>query len=245
MTTIQSPQHIAIIMDGNGRWAKLRKDQRIVGHHAGVKALKRIVEFAANTNIQALTVYAFSQENWQRPTTEIDFLMTLLESSLESEIKSLHDNHIKLCFIGDRVGLSSKLIQMIEKAEQMTASNQGLKLTIATNYSSHQDIVSACYKIVCAALDEKISLTDINEEFFAQYLSSAGLGEPDLLIRTGGEQRLSNYLLWELAYTELYFTNILWPDFSPEDMQQAIAWFAKRERRFGKTSEQVNVNSYA
>ena len=228
------PEHIAIIMDGNGRWAKKRGLPRIAGHRSGLKVLRKLVEYAVRQRLRVITVFAFSQENWQRPDKEVSLLMDLFMSSLQSEVSDLHKNQVCLNFIGDMTAFSSKLLKLINESEQLTAANAGLILNVAINYSGRWDILQACQKLLENQKNHRIS-----ESILANCLSLKDMPEPDLFIRTGGEQRISNYLLWQLAYTELYFSDLLWPDFSPEHLQQALDWFALRERRFGKISEQI------
>lgn len=235
----KTPQHIAIIMDGNGRWAKKRGMPRVAGHHQGVRALRRIVQYCVNQHIPALTVYAFSSENWQRPAEEVKLLMELFIVSLKREIKMMHKNNIRVRFIGDRMAFPKKLIANIDEAESVTRDNDGLNFNIAANYGGRWDISQACKKLIEETpRDKDISLEEV-ENGLASYMSLQELSAPDLFIRTGGEQRISNYLLWQLAYTELYFTECLWPDFNPDELNSAIDWYQGRERRFGKISEQV------
>ncbi|MCG8378894.1 MAG: polyprenyl diphosphate synthase [Proteobacteria bacterium] len=232
------PNHVAIIMDGNGRWAEKRGLPRIAGHRAGVKALRKLIEFAVEINLNVITVYAFSRENWQRPEREVSLLMDLFMSSLQSEVQDLHKNNVKLKFIGEKSSFSKKLQESINNAEALTSSNTGLCLNVAVNYSGRWDILQACRSLINKTSTNP-DLKDINEEDINKNLSLVDFNEPDLFIRTGGEQRISNYLLWQLAYTELYFTDILWPDFDADQFKLAIEWFEGRQRRFGKTSEQV------
>lgn len=233
------PKHIAIIMDGNGRWAKQRSMPRIAGHRAGVKALRNIVEYASETHIQALTVYAFSSENWQRPQQEVSLLMELFMSSLKQEIVNLHDNNIRLHFIGNQVEFPKKLQQYIHDSEQLTHENTGLQFNIAANYGGHWDIKQALVKIAERIQAGSLTIDAITEQVIAEQVELSDLPEPDLFIRTGGEKRISNYLLWQLAYTELYFTDCLWPDFKVAEFEQALQWYRGRERRYGRTSEQL------
>ena len=228
------PEHIAIIMDGNGRWAKKRGLPRIAGHRSGLKALRKLVEYAVRQSLGVITIFAFSQENWQRPDNEVSLLMDLFMSSLQSEVSDLHKNRVRLNFIGDMSVFSSKLLELINESEQLTAANEGLILNVAINYSGRWDILQACQKLL-----ENHENNCISESMLADCLSLKDMPDPDLFIRTGEEQRISNYLLWQLAYTELYFSDVLWPDFLPEHLQQALDWFAPRERRFGKISEQI------
>ncbi len=232
------PAHIAIIMDGNGRWAKQRGLPRIAGHRAGLKTLRKLVEHAASIELNAMTVYAFSKENWQRPEQEVSMLMELFMTTLQSEIVELHKNNVRLQLIGERTAFSEKLQEAMVNAEKLTAENNGLQLNVAINYSGRWDIVQACQALLLADnFDGTLSEADIE-----RYLCLRSLPEPDLFIRTGGEQRISNYLLWQLAYTELYFTDALWPDFGAAQLDDAILWYQNRERRFGKISEQIKKN---
>ncbi len=234
------PKHVAIIMDGNGRWAKQKGLPRIAGHRAGVKALQKIVNFSAKASIEVLTVYAFSSENWKRPPTEVSMLMELFNSSLQQRFKELHANNVRLRFIGDLSLFPEKLRASIDDAENLTAENTGLVLAVAANYGGRWDIVNAFKTLNKKLNDEVITIDDVNETLIGKFMSLSDLPEPDLFIRTGGEKRISNYLLWQLAYTELYFDECLWPDFDISRMQEAIKWYAGRERRFGQTSEQID-----
>lgn len=233
------PQHVVIIMDGNGRWAKRRNLPRIAGHRAGVSALKGIVRITAEKGIRALTVYAFSSENWKRPGTEVSLLMELFMTSLQKSLDDLNRNGVRLRFIGDLTAFPRKLQELIKSSEKATAENTALELNVAINYGGRWDITNAFRKLAAKIADGEIRAEDINETLVGEHVCLADLPEPDLFIRTGGEQRISNYLLWQLAYTELYFTDCLWPDFGPEEFEKALAWYASRERRFGCTSEQV------
>lgn len=233
------PGHIAVIMDGNGRWAKKRNLPRAAGHHAGVKTLRKLIEHAVEQKLNTMTVYAFSRENWQRPEKEVDLLMELFMTALKSEVKDLHKNNVRLKFIGDRMAFNDKLQKIISDSETLTSSNSGLSLNIAANYSGRWDIAQAVQSITEDIASNKLTFDDLNEKLISDRLSLAENEEPDLFIRTGGEQRISNYFLWQLAYTELYFTDVLWPDFTPEKFDDALNWFTNRQRRFGKTSEQI------
>jgi undecaprenyl diphosphate synthase len=233
------PRHIAIIMDGNGRWAQKRFMPRIMGHYAGVKAVRRIVEFCAKKNIEVLSLFAFSSENWRRPKDEVSLLMELFITTLDSEVNSLDKNNIRLKIIGDKSAFPEKLQQKILSGEAQTAQNTGLTLVIAANYGGRWDIVQAVEKIALAVENLQISSQAITEQLIEDHLVTAGLPEPDLFIRTGGEERISNFLLWQLAYTEFYFTDKLWPDFDQELLENAIKSFRSRERRFGHTGEQM------
>ncbi len=232
-------KHVAIIMDGNGRWAKKRGLPRIAGHRAGVKTLQDIVNFSAKQDIEVLTVYAFSKENWKRPRTEVSMLMELFTSSLQQRIKELHDNNVRLRFIGDLSIFPEKLRRSMNETESLTANNSGLKFVIAMNYGGRWDITNAFIQLNKKIKDKEIHLEDIDETLIGEYISLSDLPEPDLFIRTGGEMRISNYLLWQLAYTELYFDDCLWPEFGTERFKKALDWYAGRERRFGLTSEQI------
>tara|TARA_X000000368_G_scaffold418295_1_gene417459 strand:- start:1980 stop:2714 length:735 start_codon:yes stop_codon:yes gene_type:complete len=229
------PLHIAITMDGNGRWAKTKGKFRVFGHKNGIKAVRDTVEGAAEIGIKHLTLYAFSTENWSRPKKEVDALMSLLVSTIHKETKTLMDNNIRLESIGNRSELPKKCKNELEEAIDKTRNNDGTTLILALSYSSRSEIINAVKQIV----NEKVSTEDINEELFSQYLSTKGVPNPELLIRTSGEQRISNFLLWQIAYSELYFTDVLWPDFRRENLFEAIYKYQERERRFGKTSEQL------
>ncbi|EIJ67369.1 polyprenyl diphosphate synthase [Pasteurella bettyae] len=230
------PQHIAIIMDGNGRWAKQKGKMRIFGHKNGVMAVRKSVSYALKIGVNALTLYAFSSENWNRPEQEVSALMTLFMHALDSEVKKLHKNNIKLRIIGDTSRFSDKLQEKIADAEALTANNQALTLNIAANYGGCWDIVQATQQIAQQVKEGKIDTTDINEAFFQHHLVTQEQPPVDLLIRTSGEQRISNFLLWQIAYAELYFSEVLWPDFNEEAFNQAIYAYQQRDRRFG-TSE--------
>jgi undecaprenyl diphosphate synthase len=233
------PRHIAIIMDGNGRWAKQRFMPRVAGHQRGVEALREIVKSCRSLGVAYLTVFAFSSENWRRPADEVSFLMTLFLKMLEREVEKLHQNNIRLKIIGDRNRFDDKLQQTMRDAELLTLNNSALTLTIAANYGGRWDVMQA----VKAMLREYPQIAqNFTEEDLHPYLSMSDAPEPDLFIRTGGEQRISNFMLWQLAYTELYFTDTLWPAFDRKELDKAIASYQKRERRFGRTSEQLNNN---
>lgn len=236
------PCHIAIIMDGNGRWAQQRSLPRTAGHQAGVKSIRAAVERCAINKINALTLFAFSSENWRRPRQEIEVLMGLFVSTLDRETDSLHKNGIRLRFIGDRSAFSAKLQQKIAESEKLTQNNTRLNLSIAANYGGRWDITQAVRKIAVNVEQGIISSSEISNESLEAHLSFAGLPEPDLFIRTGGECRISNFLLWQLAYTELYFTPTLWPDFDQTEFDRALGDYAGRQRRFGHTSEQIESN---
>ena len=239
------PRHIAIIMDGNGRWAKRQGKVRTVGHKAGVGALRRTVQACGDLGVEALTVFAFSSENWRRPRAEVGVLMSLFAASLAKEIDDLQDRGVRLRFIGDRAAFSQGLQTRIAQAEALTAGNATLNFQIAANYGGRWDIVRAARAAAQRVVAGELTVDAIDEAAFAAGLSLAQLPPPDLFIRTGGERRISNYLLWDLAYSELYFTDTLWPDFDRQALARAMAWFRGRERRFGKTGEQVQGQSPA
>ncbi|MDR2848679.1 MAG: isoprenyl transferase [Bacteroidales bacterium] len=236
--TDKLPAHIAVIMDGNGRWAKQKGNHRIFGHRNGVNAVRETVEAAAELGIACLTLYAFSTENWQRPRMEVDALMALLVSSLHDETPTLMKNNIRLMTIGNISALSPDVTKQLQATIEKTTGNTGLKLILALNYSGRWEILQATQHIQADAAAGKLT-QPMNETTFVNYLSTRDLPDPELLIRTSGELRISNFLLWQLAYTELYFTPTLWPDFRKEDLHKAIVDFQQRERRFGKTGEQV------
>ncbi len=233
------PRHVAIIMDGNGRWAKQRRLPRIAGHRAGVKSVRRVVEQCIDCSIEALTVFAFSTENWRRPQKEVGLLMELFLTALEREVKKLHQHGVRMCIVGDRSRFPLKLQNRIAEAEQYTAANTALTFTIAANYGGRWDITQAVRGLGRAIERGELKAGEISEVLLQSRLTLSDLPEPDLFIRTGGEQRISNFLLWQLAYTEFYFTDTLWPDFGKESFAAALESFASRQRRFGRTSEQV------
>jgi len=233
--TIDVPRHIAIIMDGNGRWAKRRLMPRVAGHRKGVEALRGVIRACAERGVSHLTVFAFSSENWRRPQEEVTLLMELFMRALENEVARLHENDIRFRVIGDLSGFSARIQALIRDAEALTRDNTRLTFTVAANYGGRWDIVQAVKKLIAAG----VAAEDVDETTLVQQLSMAEAPEPDLFIRTGGEQRISNFLLWQLAYTELYFTDALWPDFNAAALDEAIASYRSRERRFGRTSEQV------
>ncbi|MBW8371592.1 MAG: isoprenyl transferase [Thiobacillus sp.] len=233
------PRHIAIIMDGNGRWAKRRLMPRVAGHRKGVEALRGVIRACAERGVSHLTVFAFSSENWRRPQEEVTLLMELFMRALENEVARLHENNIRFRVIGDLSGFSERIQALIRDAEALTRNNTRLTFTVAANYGGRWDIVQAVKKLMASGL----AVEDVNEATLVRQLSMADMPEPDLFIRTGGEQRISNFLLWQLAYTELYFTEALWPDFDAVSLDEAIASYRARERRFGRTSEQVRSAS--
>jgi undecaprenyl diphosphate synthase len=225
-------------MDGNGRWARARGQLRLSGHKAGAKATKEIVKHAAMKGIKVLSIFAFSSENWQRPKKEVGFLMDLFVHSLKGELNSLNENQVKLCFTGEKNGLSDKLIKAIQDAEALTEHNKGMVLNVVFNYGGKWDIVQATKKIVGACLLGELDKEAITEDVFAHALATKSLPSPDLLIRTSGECRISNFFLWQLAYAELYFCECYWPDFSPKELDKALLWYQDRERRFGLLKDQ-------
>lgn len=234
-----SPKHIVIIMDGNGRWAKAREQRRLKGHQAGAMVAKKIITHASERGIECLSLFAFSSENWMRPKQEVLFLMDLLLSMLTRETKSLHKKNIKIVFTGDLKALSPKIQAAISKSENLTADNTGMVLNVVFNYGGRWDVLQATKKIALKVKDGSLQPNEINESMFSSYLCLAELPEPDLLIRTSGEYRISNFFLWQLAYAELYFCEAYWPDFNELAFDTALNWYAKRERRFGKISEQL------
>ncbi len=233
------PQHIAIIMDGNGRWAKQHAIGRIRGHKKGAQAVRATVRTCREIGIQYLTLFAFSIENWGRPTKEVDGLMSLLEEYLAKELNELHKQGIKLTTIGDIDQLKPSVKEKIISAKKITANNDKMILNLALSYGGRDEIIDAVKQIVQDSQNGIINSDEINKEIFSKYLNTCEIPDPDLLIRTSGEYRISNFLLWQLAYTELYFTKVLWPDFKKEDIFKAIASYQKRERRFGLTGEQL------
>lgn len=227
------PQHIAIIMDGNGRWAKQKGKMRIFGHKNGINAVRDAVAYARKVGVKVLTLYAFSSENWSRPKQEVSALMNLFMQALDLEVKKLHKNNIRLNILGDITGFSEKLQQKIIQAEKLTENNTALTLNIAANYGGCWDIVQAAKQLAEQVKDNQIALSDITPELFQQHLVTKSQPQVDLLIRTSGEQRISNFLLWQLAYAELYFTDVLWPDFNESEFERAILVYQQRHRRFG------------
>ncbi|MET3112623.1 undecaprenyl diphosphate synthase [Pedobacter sp. CG_S7] len=234
------PEHIAIIMDGNGRWAKNQGKFRVFGHENGVLSVKDIVEGCADIGIKYLTIYTFSTENWNRPIEEVNALMEIFISTINQETPRLTKNNIRLNAIGDLASLPQKCIEDLKSAMDKTANNTRCTLTLALSYSARWEITEAAKKLAQQAFDQKINISDIKEEDFSAQLTTRNMPDPELMIRTSGEHRISNFLLWQMAYTELYFTETLWPDFRQEDLFEAIVDYQKRERRFGKISEQLN-----
>jgi undecaprenyl diphosphate synthase len=241
MDSAMVPTHVAVIMDGNGRWAEARGLPRHAGHRSGVKSVRDTVETAARRGISYLTLFAFSSENWNRPAEEVSRLMSLFLEALQREVDELHRNNVKLTFIGARETLQAGLVRKIAAAEDKTRDNTGLNLIVAVAYGGRWDIVTAVKNLLTRVLDRELSVADIDDEKLAGELALAGVPDPDLLIRTGGEQRVSNFLLWNLAYAELWFCDSLWPEFGERQFDEALAFYASRQRRYGHTGNQVGV----
>ncbi len=235
------PQHIAVIMDGNGRWATSRGLPRIAGHRQGAKTLKGLLRCCKDWGIKALTAYAFSTENWQRPVEEVDFLMHLFERLLRRELAQMHQEGVRISFIGDLSALPKSLQTEIERSMTETLNNQAIHFTVAVNYGSRNEITRVCRQVAQLVQQGKLSPQEVNESLVEQHLYTADTPEPDLLIRTSGEMRLSNFLLWQMAYTEMYFTDILWPDFNREAFHQALLSYQIRDRRFGQVKASVSA----
>ncbi len=233
------PEHLAIIMDGNGRWARRRGLPRIAGHRRGVDVVRQMVRACGDRGISYLTLFAFSSENWRRPPTEVEFLVELLISTLESEIRKLHEGGVNLRIVGDLARFGARVRELVRRAEKLTRSNNRLTLTIAINYGGRWDLTQAAKRIASDVKTGLIEVDRIDEHLVEEYLSTGDMPEPDLFIRTGGETRISNFLLWQLAYSELYFTDVLWPDFDESELDIAFGSYAGRQRRFGQTGEQV------
>jgi undecaprenyl diphosphate synthase len=239
------PQHVAVIMDGNGRWAKSRGLPRVAGHRKGVERVRDMVSACAEKGIKHLTMFAFSSENWRRPAQEVQLLKELFLSALESEIRKLHKNNVRFRVVGDIERFGEKITERIRQSEILTQNNSSLTLTIAANYGGRWDIAQACAELARRAVRGEIDPQAITEDSLVPYLSMAGTPEPDLFIRTGGEQRISNFLLWQLAYTEMYFTPVLWPDFDRTQFEQALDSYTGRQRRFGLTGDQIEAARHA
>ncbi len=235
------PRHVAIIMDGNGRWARRRGMPRIAGHRRGVEVVREMVRCCGRLGVDHLTLFAFSSENWRRPRAEVEFLVELLISTLENEIRKLHEGGVNLRIIGDLDRFGARVRALVSDAQRLTSENSKLNLTIAINYGGRWDMTQAARGIARAVAEGRLDPERIEESTVSGFLSTTGIPDPDLFIRTGGETRISNFLLWQLAYTELYFTDVLWPDFDGSALEAAIASFAGRQRRFGRTGEQVSV----
>jgi undecaprenyl diphosphate synthase len=238
------PQHVAIIMDGNGRWALRQGLPRTYGHKKGVDVIRNVVEFSLQKGIKVLSLWAFGRDNWSRPIAEVDYLMQLFLHVLQNERDILHKQGVKLCFTGNRLELSALIQQEIIIAEELTAKNCKMILNIVFNYSGHWDIMQAVKRISYSVVHDNLDLDSIDEDMVAKYLSTRDLPDPDLFIRTSGEQRISNFYLWQIAYTELYFSNLCWPEFDNTEFEKALEWFALRERRYGKISEQLLEEDY-
>jgi undecaprenyl diphosphate synthase len=233
------PTHLAIIMDGNGRWAKARMLQRIIGHQRGVETVKKVVEECSNLGIKYLTLFAFSAENWFRPKTEVKALMLLLKHYIIAETRRMVDDNIRFQIIGNRPELPVDVLHHLDEASRLTEKNDGMTLTLALSYGARQEIAAAARRIALDVASGKVIPAEINEEVFSRYLDTVAMPDPDFLIRTSGEMRISNFMLWQLAYTELYFTEKNWPDFDRDELIKALVHYQSRERRFGKTSDQV------
>jgi undecaprenyl diphosphate synthase len=240
-----TPQHVAIIMDGNGRWARSRGLPRSAGHRASVKVVRRVVEACIRRNVRYLTLFAFSSENWRRPPDEVGLLMKLMLEALAREVSDLHENRVRIKFVGDRGVLGTEIARTMAQAEALTQDNTGLVLCVAFAYGGRWDIVQACRSLAGEVAAGRLRPEEIDETHIAARLALGGIPDPDLLIRTGGELRISNFLLWNLAYAELYFTEVLFPDFGAAELDVALKLFSRRERRFGKTSAQVGVKADA
>ncbi|MDL2265036.1 isoprenyl transferase [Parabacteroides sp. OttesenSCG-928-G21] len=236
----QLPQHIAIIMDGNGRWAKARNKERSYGHQEGVVSVRKVLEAAVDLGVSYLTLYTFSTENWKRPNEEVEALMNLLVTAIHRETPDLIKNNVRLKAIGDLTRLPADAYVTLQDCISQTAISTGTTLVLALSYSSRWEITTAVKKISIEVAEHKLNLDNITEEMVSNHLTTYDIPDPDLLIRTGGEKRISNFLLWQLSYAELYFTNTFWPDFREEELYKAILYYQQRERRFGKTSEQLS-----
>lgn len=239
------PRHVAIIMDGNGRWAKRHQLPRFAGHKRGVEAVREVVKICAKKGVEVLSLFAFSSENWRRPKKEVGLLMELLYTSLGREVKRLHNNNVQLRIIGDCTAFSPKLKKRLTEGEVLTKDNTGLILVVAVNYGGRWDVTQAARCLGAKIKAGELSPEDITEELLSQNLALNGLPDPDLFIRTGGEQRISNFMLWQLAYAEMYYTDTLWPDFNENTLDDALSSFTNRQRRFGRTSEQIRQVEHA
>lgn len=237
------PKHIAIVMDGNGRWAKKRFLPRAMGHREGLKATRKIIEATANAGVKVLTLFAFSSENWSRPEDEITALMDLFVNALEKEVPQLHEKGVRIFFIGDRSQFNPELQEKINEAERITSNNEAFMLNIAANYGGRWDVVQAAKILYKKAIDKEIDIESIDESEFSKCMSTSLHVDPDLFIRTAGEQRISNFLMWQLAYTELYFSDVFWPDFNEKQLQLALQDYAQRKRKFGRTQEQIDQST--
>jgi len=233
------PQHIAIIMDGNGRWAKQQGEERLYGHTIGVESVRAALKAATKSGVKYLTLYTFSTENWNRPKEEVDGLMNLLVQTLSNELDELNQNNVRLTTIGDIEGLPTYCIEELENIRSITSKNTGIQLILALNYSARWELINAVKQISEKVAANNLVVSDINDQLISDHLTTLGIPDPELLVRTSGEQRISNFLLWQIAYTEFYYTEVLWPDFREDDLYLAILAYQSRERRFGKTSEQL------
>ena len=241
MESAMIPTHVAVIMDGNGRWAETRALPRHAGHRSGVRSVREIVETAAKRGVSYLTLFAFSSENWKRPADEVSRLMSLFLEALQREVDDLHRNNVRLTFIGAREELRAGLVRKISAAEKKTRNNTGLNLIVAVAYGGRWDIVTAAKNLATKVLNQELSVADIDDTKLAGELALAGVPDPDLLIRTGGEQRVSNFLLWNLAYAELWFCDSLWPEFGERQFDEALSFYASRQRRYGQSGKQLGV----
>ena len=233
------PRHIAVVMDGNGRWAGRHGEARAVGHHRGLDKAREVVRHCVSRGVRYLTLFSFSSENWKRPETEVRWLIGILRTALATDVDEIHDQGVRLRVIGDTAPFDPELRRLIAEVEQRTANNDVMGLTVAANYGGHWDLAQACRGIAQRVAAGELEPAQVDEAVLEQSLSTATLPPPDLLIRTGGEKRLSNFLLWQIAYTELYFSDVYWPDFGAHELEQAIADYGRRQRRFGRTAEQV------
>lgn len=240
---LPSIDHVAIIMDGNGRWAKKRAMPRSAGHYAGVKSVRKIIAACEEFQVKVLTLFAFSSENWNRPQAEVDELMGLFVKTLHKELPNLHQNNIRLRFIGDKAAFSANLLDSMNYAEQLTKNNYSFVLNIAANYGGRWDIVEASKNLARQVELGLLKADAINEQTFASKLSLAEFKDPDLLIRTGAESRVSNFTMWQMAYSEIYFSEVMWPDFNKQQFYDALVWYHRRQRRFGKISEQITTSN--
>lgn len=243
INTHKSPEHVAVIMDGNGRWAQGKGENRLHGHHSGVESVRRTLKAAQQANVKYLTLYTFSTENWNRPKDEVDGLMSLFVHTITHEVDELHKNKVRINVIGNTSQLPDLAQKALNSAIDYTKNNTGLTLTLALSYSSRWEILQAVNQLVDDVTEKKITKEEINEKLFSSYLTTHNIPDPELVIRTSGEHRISNFLLWQIAYAEFYFSDVLWPDFKEEDFYSAIYSFQKRERRFGKTGDQIKVNN--
>lgn len=237
-----TPKHIAVIMDGNGRWAQQQGEERLFGHNFGVEAVRETLKAAQDMKVEYLTLYAFSTENWSRPKEEVDGLMDLLVKTIGNEVEELHKSNVVITTIGNTIGLPESCQKELQEAYDTTKNNTGINLVLALNYSAKWELVNATREIARLVTTGEMSLEEVNDELISDHLSTKGIPDPELLIRTSGEHRVSNFLLWQIAYSELHFTNVLWPDFGKEDLYKAVLDYQSRERRFGMVSAQIEKN---